>query len=72
MQPPKCNHEHEIAAAIERLEEKYRALPEDDRDMKFPDLRKMTALRMTPSAEIQTSVRYRDKNSRHMMNSELS
>ena len=36
MQPPKCVHEHDISAAIERWEEKYRALREDDWEMELP------------------------------------
>ena len=61
MQPPKCTHEHEISAAIERWEEKYRALREDDREMELPDSWKMIALRMMLCGEIQKSVEYREK-----------
>ena len=61
MQPPKCTHEHEISAAIERWEEKYRALRDDDREMELPDSWKMIALRMMLCGEIQKSVEYREK-----------
>ena len=61
MHPPKCIHEHEISAAIERWEEKYRALREDDKTMELPDEWKMTALRMMLCGEIQKSVEYREK-----------
>ena len=61
MQPPKCTHEHEISNAIERWEEKCRALREDDREMELPDSWKMTALRMMLCGEIQKSVEYREK-----------
>ena len=61
MQPPKCTHEHEISAAIERWEEKYRALRENDREMELFDSWKMTALRMMLCGEIQKSVEYREK-----------
>ena len=61
MHPPKCTHEHEISAAVERWEEKYRALGEDGREMELPDSWKMTALRMMLCGEIQKSVEHREK-----------
>ena len=62
MQPPKCTHEHQISAAIERWEEKFRALREDDREMELPDSWQMTALRMMLCGGIQKSVEYREPN----------
>ena len=61
MNPSRCVHEHEISAAVERWEEKYRALREDDRTMELPDVWKITALRMMLCGEIQKSVEYREK-----------
>lgn len=65
MEAPKCNHEHEISAAIECWQEKYRVLQEDDREMDPPrfveDERTMTALRMMLCGEIQKSVEHREK-----------
>ena len=61
MRPPKCTHEHEISAATERWDEKYRALRDDDREMEFPDSWKMIALRMMLCGEIQKSVEHREK-----------
>ena len=31
--PPRCKHEHEISAAIEKWEERYRTLQKDDREL---------------------------------------
>ena len=61
MQPPKCQHEHEISAAVGRWEEKYRILKEDDREIDLPDSWKMTALRGMLCGEIQKSVEHREK-----------
>ena len=44
MNPPGCKHEHEISAAVEKSEERYRILKEDDRELELPDSRKMTAI----------------------------
>ena len=61
MNPPKCKHEHEISAAIEKWEERYRILKEDDRQLELPDSYKMTAIQGILCGEIQKSVEYRDK-----------
>ena len=61
MTPAKCTHEHEISAAVERWEEQYRTLCEDDRESTLPDSYKMTALKMILCGEIAKSVEYREK-----------
>ena len=61
LNPSKCQYEHEISAAIERWEEKYRTLKEDDREIEFPDAWKMTSLKMMLCGEIQKSVEHREK-----------
>ena len=58
-QLPNCNHKHEISAATERWEEKYR--PRRPRKMERPDSWKMTALKMMLRGENQTSAEYRVK-----------
>ena len=37
MNPPRCKHEHEIYAAIEKWEERYRTLQKDHRELELPD-----------------------------------
>ena len=64
MMPTKCTHEHEISGAIERWEEQYRNLCEDDRQSTLPDSYKMTALKMMRCGEIQKSVEHREKEFR--------
>ena len=44
MNPPRCKHEHEIPAAIEKWDERYRTLKKDDRELELPDSYKMIAL----------------------------
>ena len=61
MQPAKCNHKREVSAAVERQEEKYRALREGDREIDLPDSWKMTVLRTVLCGEIQKSVEHREK-----------
>jgi hypothetical protein len=61
MMPTRCNHEYEISAAVERWEEQYRNLCEDDRESILPDSYKMTALKMMLCGEIQKSVEYREQ-----------
>ena len=61
MNPNKCKHEREISAAIERWEEKYRILKEEDEELDLADSWKMTAIQGIPCGEIQKSVEYREK-----------
>ena len=61
MNPTKCKHEHEISAAIEKWEERYRVLKEEDRELELPDSWKMTALQSMLCGEIQKSVEHREK-----------
>ena len=46
MNPTKCQHEHEIASAAERWEERYRTPKEDEREIDLLDSWKMTAPKM--------------------------
>ena len=62
MNPVRCNHEHETSAAIERWEEIYRVLKEEDRELELPDSWKMTALQSILCGEIPKSVEYREKD----------
>ena len=64
MMPPKCTHEHEISAAVERWGEQYRTLCDDDMESILSDSYKMTALKMMPCGEIQKSVEHREKEFR--------
>ena len=61
MNPARCKHEHEISAAIERREERYRILKEDDRELELPDSWKMTALQAILCGEIQKNAEHREK-----------
>ena len=61
MNPPRCKHEHEISAAVEKWEERYRILKEEDREMELPDSWKMTALQGILCGEILKHVEYREK-----------
>lgn len=61
MNPARCKQEHEISAAIEKWEERYRILKEDDRELELPDSYKMTAIHGILCGEIQKSVEYREK-----------
>ena len=61
MNPARCKHEHEISAAIEKWEERYRILKEDDRELELPDSYKMTAIQGILCGEIQKSVEHREK-----------
>ena len=61
MNPARCKHEHEISAAIEKWEERYRILKEDDRELELPDSYRMTAIHGILCGEIQKSVEHREK-----------
>ena len=61
MNPTKCKHEHDISAAIEKWEERYRVLKEEDIELELPDSWKMTALQSMLCGEIQKSVEYPEK-----------
>ena len=37
MDPTKCQREHEMSAAVERWEERYRTIKEDAREIVLPD-----------------------------------
>ena len=62
MNPTRCKHEHEISAAIEKWEERYRTLQKDDRELDLPDSWKMTAIQGILCGEIQKNVEYREKD----------
>ena len=60
LNPTRCAHEHEISAAIEEWEERYRILQEEDRTLDLPDEWKMTALQSILCGEIKKQVEYRE------------
>ena len=61
MTPTRCKHEHEISAAIEKWEEKYRILKEEDKELELPDSWKMTAIQALLCGEIQKHIEYREQ-----------
>ena len=61
MQPPKRIYEYEISAAIERREEKCRALQDDDREIERPDSWQMTTLKTKLCGDIYKSLDYCEK-----------
>ena len=61
MNPQKCKQEHEISASIEKWEERYRVLKEEDRELELPDSWKITALQSMLCGEILKSVEYREE-----------
>ena len=61
MNPSRCNHEHEISAAIEEWEERYRNLKEEDSTLDLPEEWKMTALQSILCGEIKKHVEYREE-----------
>ena len=64
MTPTRCKHEHEISAAIEKWEEKYRILKEEDKELELPDSWKMTAIQALLCGEIQKHIEYREQDFR--------
>ena len=58
MNPTRCNHEHEISAAIEEWEERYRHLKEEDSTLDLPEEWKMTALQSILCGKIKKHVEY--------------
>ena len=61
MNPTRCKQEHEVSAAIEGLEERYRILNEDDREFELPDSWKMTALQAILCEKVQKNVEHRER-----------
>lgn len=60
MTPTRCKHEHEISSAIEKWEEKYRILKEEDKELDLPDSWKMTAIQAILWGEVQKHIEYRE------------
>ena len=62
MTPTRCKHEHEISSAIEKWEEKYRSIREEDKELDLPDSWKMTAIQGILCGEIQKHIEYREQD----------
>ena len=60
MRPDACKHEYEIAGAVEKWEEKYRRVMDEDGAEESPERYKMTALKCLLTGEIKKHVELRE------------
>ena len=56
MNPEPCKHDHEIAAAVEEWEERYRILKEEDKESELPESWRMTSLKRRLCGDIKKHV----------------
>ena len=60
MRPESCKHEHEIAGATEKWEEKWRRVMDEDGAEELPERCKMTAIKCLLTREIKKHVDLRE------------
>ena len=61
MRPPQCKHDWEVAEAVERWEEKYRIIKEEDGDQQLPEKYRMTALKCILVGDIKKHIELREE-----------
>ncbi len=62
MRPPQCKHDWEVAEAVEKWEEKYRIVKEEDGDQELPEKYRMTALKCILVGYIKKHIELREED----------
>ena len=57
----RCRHEHEISTAIEKWEERYRILKEEDKESELPESWRMTSLKRLLCGDIKKHVELQEE-----------
>ena len=64
VQPMLPKHDHEVASAVERWEEKYRMLMEEDGEDELPEKYKMSALKQLLCGDIKKHIDLKEQDLR--------